>query len=185
MKNKVIFIFILFFNLQFVSSCFNFCKDVAHFDFTAMESYSSSDTLSENDTLFLNLYPSDVTFMAQHSGIQEFGFSSALAFSCAEGNEGLKFPIEKIEITSDSDFDDTHLAGDDLTDLFRLQSNRNPPNQFVSIAEQLPLQLLYFSSIETVLLSHPTLDKTHVFTFHLTKSNGETVLVECEAIQWV
>lgn len=77
--------------------------------------------ITENDTisfekLYLELDPVKELFYAQNT-TKSFSFISA-AYACSPPVPYSLSSIDKIEITCDKDFDNTHKAGEDLSSLF-------------------------------------------------------------------
>lgn len=179
MKSKISITIAAIFLTQFISSC---CKEVKYYDFTQMTIQLSSNTLQPNERLAINLVATDVEYLS--SNFMELGFGTALAFDCDDGWGGMKYPFQKIEITSSADFNADHLAGEDLLDLFLIRRFvGNGEFEFVN-SNDLDLQKLAGQDIELALDEAPEMASTHTFKISLTKSNGEVIIVETGAINW-
>jgi len=182
MKIKLLIIVLGVFFIQFISSC---CRENLRFyDYTKMTAQLSDNFIASNESLTLRLIPSDLEYLSYNS--INLGFTSAFAVSCEYGFDGMKFPFNKLEITSSSDFDDQHFADDDLASLFLWRKISEVGElELVEISnirnEVFPGE---FEAIEFVLNKRPTLDLKHKFKIKLTKSNGEEINIETEEVEW-
>lgn len=178
MSRKASILLISFFIFQLIVSC---CKDVEFIDFTEITFKSDQTLLIQGDTLSFEIWADDLKYLG--ATLNDFGFSKTMAFSCVEGLDGMKFPVQTVQITSNNDFDPTHLAGTSLNDLFFEKSY----NEVSSEQELLPLKAEGFMNqgiADLLLLSSPQLEQRHTFTLTFEKSNGEVVTGTTEEIKW-
>ena len=173
---KVFQFLIAIFLFQFILSC---CKEVKYFDFDKMTINLSTSQLAVKDTLIVQISPTSLRFMSSH--LSDFGFNSVLAFDCDNGWCGMKFPFEKIEITSDKDFNNTHLSNTLLNDLFKMSLYKGQ-NKFD--LSPIVLSEIKGGELMLVLSERPTIEKKQSFKIKLTKSNKEEIVVETSEISW-
>jgi len=179
MKTKISIVIIGFFLIQFIASC---CKSVKYYDFTEMTYELSNTIIKQDEDLSIELFATDVNYLS--SNLNGFGFSNALAFDCDDGWGGMKYPFEKIEITSKTDFNNEFSANDDLSSLFLIGRFLGDGEfEFKSIDET-ELEDIQTINVEFLLSEKPTIDEEHSFTIRVTKSNGEKIVVEIEEITW-
>lgn len=186
-KKATILIFGYLF-LGIATSCDrNLCKDILdYYDFSEIHWDVEESTLNilETDTLNFTL-KTEIEYLAhQHS----FNlFSSAYALSCLEhGNQGMKFPMTKIEITSNSDFDENHPAGAVLNDIIYIIKTVGEP--VTKLMDEFAFESI-FTSVQGdrtsfLLPTQPDVASEHVFTMKVYKSNGDIVSSESEIIIW-
>ena len=116
MKAKVIIILIGIFTIQFISSC---CKGFEYYDFTTMDAVLLTDTVGQDSSFEIVLSAKDLFYLS--TDFLDLGFVSTLATSCNKGYNGMKFPFEKIEITSNDNFNDQYSANENLFQLFEIE----------------------------------------------------------------
>jgi hypothetical protein len=115
-----------------INSCDRgFCKDVDYYDFSKVQiRIKNSKIIGQLDSLNFEINQLDTRYMA----INRYQFNlmeSAYALPCDYGWKGMKIPLVKIEITSDSDFNEDYPANTLLNDLIivklRKDNNHYPP----------------------------------------------------------
>lgn len=179
MRTKVSIILIGIFLIHLIASC---CKSVKYYDFTEMTYKLSNTIIEQDDELSIELFATDVEYIS--STLNEFGFSSSSAFSCDDGWGGMKYPFEKIEITSDAHFNDEFSANENLSSLFLIRNFLgNGEFEFKTI-EEMDLEKIQTINVEFLLKEKPTIEDKHIFTIKMTKSNSEEIIVEIEQITW-
>ena len=180
MKIRVFKILITIFLFQFIASC---CNNVKFYDFDKMVTRLSSTNIALKDTLSVNISPVEIKFISLN--LQNIGFSSALAFDCDDGWGGMKFPFEKIEISSNKDFDSNHLSNQLLNDLFKMKKYKGYDKAGDNF-ELVPINLsdVNFGEINLVLSGRPKIVKKHIFKIRLVKSNKEEIVIETNEIEW-
>ncbi len=178
MKLKIGIVIVIFFALQFVYSC---CKGVKYYDFSEMLVMLSSTEITAQDSLTIDIFPVNIEFMGFN--FKEIGFNSALAFDCDDGWGGMKFPFEKIEITSSEDFNDNHLKGELLNDLFEISLFiGNGKFELVPLTSQSKINE---GDIKLILPERPHNMQEHTFTIKLIKSNSDTIEVQTDKVSWI
>ncbi len=179
MKVKIAIIIVGIFSIQFISSC---CRGVKYYDFTKMDVQLSSDIIKQAENLTIGLFATDLKYIS--SNFSDFGFASSLAFDCDYGWGGMKYPFEKFEITSSSDFNNENSANDNLAHLFQIKKYLgNGEIEFVHISE-IKLDDLRGDYFELMLSERPTIELTHNLQLKLTKSNHEEIVIETQDITW-
>lgn len=179
MRLKTSIILIGIFLIQFIASC---CKNVKYYDFTAMTYELSNTIIEQAEELSIELFATDVEYLS--STLNELGFSSTLAFNCDDGWGGMKHPLEKIEITSNANFNNEFSANDNLSSLFLISNFLgNGEFEFKPI-EATNLEEIQTLNLEFLLKEKPTMADKHTFTIKMTKTNSEKIVVEIEEITW-
>jgi len=181
MKKKIVLLVFGIFILQFITSC---CRDSKYYDYSEMVYELSGNTIQEDEDLTIRLEAFEVEYLA--SNLSEFGFSNATALSCDLGWGGMKYPLQNIEITSTSRFNDAFGPNEDLKTLFTMKKfirGTNNDSEFV------PIKDINFAEnpnrwFEFLLTERPTNEQNHNFTIKLTKTNEEIVTVVIEEITW-
>lgn len=179
MKTKASIVIIGIFLIQFTVSC---CKSVKYYDFTEMTYELSNTIIEQGEDLDIELSATDVEFLS--SNLNNFGFSNALAFDCDDGWGGMKYPFEKIEITSKTDFNNEFFANDNLSSLFLIRVFLGDGEFGFKPIGDIELEEIQTTDLGFLLSERPTINKKHSFTIKLTKSNGEEIAVEIVEITW-
>jgi len=143
------------------------------------------------DSLNIQIEPLNLDWMAKN----QFKFEviqTATALDCREGYSGMKNPLTKIEITSDSDFSDYYTANTLLNDLVTIVLN-TAEDYYGSNYEYLKLnnialdkfmnpQNQYMANL--IIAERPTKEKKHILTIKLYKSNGEIMTAVSNKLTW-
>lgn len=179
MKVKISIIIVGILLFQFISSC---CRSVKYYDFTKMDVQLSSNIIKQDENLTIKLIAIDLEYLSLN--LSDFGFASSFALSCDDGWGGMKYPFEKIEITSSSDFNNESSANENLAPLFQIRKFLgNGEFEFVNISE-IKLEEFRGDYIELMLSERPTNVLTHNFQLKLTKSNQEEIVLKTQDITW-
>ena len=176
-----------------VNSCdYGFCKDVEYYDFSEIQiQVENSNTIESQDSLIFKINQLDTRYMAQK--LIEFNIiKSTYALNCDYGSNGMKIPLTKIEITSNSDFDEEHPANTLLNDLIIVKILEDPNKfhseyhfeKFDSVAFEKLLPRVENFNPDFYIVDHPSIDSTHRLKIKVFKSNGETIMAESEEIYW-
>ncbi|MGE0589480.1 MAG: hypothetical protein AB7O48_12960 [Cyclobacteriaceae bacterium] len=176
MHLRVFFVICVVFALGCLGSCYEvICDDFKHYDYTQIEVTASKKVVGPKDDLTLIVNPIDFRFVAyQSSGI--FGRAVA-ATSCDQGWGGPKFPIEKMEVFSDADFNDDFKAFDLLNDeLYILDDNDN----LVDIGD-----VPYREFTRLHFKNRPKDNKKFKFTVRVTRSDGSVIEGVSEEVRWI
>lgn len=184
---------IYFILILVVNSCdYGFCKDVDYYDFSEVQiQIKKSNTLESQDSLIFKINQLDTKYMAQKN-IEFNIIKSAYALNCDYGWNGMKIPLTKIEITSNSDFNKDHPANSILNDLIIVKILEDPNifhseyhfEKFDSVAFEKLLPRVENFNPEFYIVDSPTIDSTHRLKIKIFKSNGETITAESEEIYW-
>lgn len=179
MAKKVLFVFGIFFCFQLIISC---CRNPREFiDFSEITLEVEQEESIANDSVNIFVNATDYHLVA--ALFDRLGFEETMAFSCEEGFKGMKFPIQSVEIISDNDFDEEHLAGTPLNDLFKHFAFDETQSTYA------------FRNLETegfmndgiadlALFTPPTLSKSHRFTLTLVKSDETIITASTKPIEW-
>ena len=180
MKVKVIIILIGIFTIQFISSC---CKGFEYYDFTTMDAVLLTDTVGQDSSFEIELSAKDLFYLS--TDFLDLGFVSTLATSCNKGYNGMKFPFEKIEITSNADFNDEYKVNSNLFELFEIKQYKTLGQvEYVKLSDVI-LEEIFGDFIELRLSQRPMASLKYNFTFKFTKSNKEEIIVETGEITWL
>ncbi|MEN8249384.1 MAG: hypothetical protein ABFS32_10670 [Bacteroidota bacterium] len=180
---KTLTVLAIFGALSILSSCLDkICEDKKYFDFNTMNIYIESTEILLNDSLSFHIRATDGYYLGFN--MSNFSlFSSTYAFDCDEGWGGLKYPLTKIEITSDSDFNDNYPANSLLNGLVSIDAwieetreIKNMKLDNVSISDNFESQM-YISE-------RPTISNEHTLTIKLYKSDGKVIESKTDKIIW-
>ena len=101
---------------------------------------------------------------------------------CDKGYGGDKYPVTRISIKSDSNFNFDYLANSELNEIVSIRGN-NSNGEYVLgkvndfVPSQVNLGYMWISD-------KPTLDSNHKITVEIEKSNGEVLSATSEQIVW-
>ena len=176
-----------------VQSCdYGFCKDVDYYDFSEIQvRIKNLTTIETSDSLNFEIRQLDTRYMAQNCNTINL-IKATYALNCDYGWNGMKIPLTKIEITSNSDFNENHPANSLLNDLVIVKVLEDPNNyysefdfeMFDSVEFEKLLPREDFLNPDFYIVEHPTIDLTHRLTIKVFKSNGDTIITESEDIYW-
>ncbi|RLD59311.1 MAG: hypothetical protein DRJ05_06610 [Bacteroidetes bacterium] len=184
---------IYFILILVVNSCdYGFCKDVEYYDFSEVQiQIENSNTIELQDSLIFNINQLDTRYMAQMRS--KFNIiKSTYALNCDYGSLGMKIPLTKIEITSNSDFNQEHPANTPLNDLVIVKILEDP-NKFNSDYHFEKFDSVEFDKLlprvenfnpDLYIVEHPTIESTHRLKIKIFKSNGEIIMAESAEIHW-
>lgn len=173
---------ISYFGIALVTSCLN-CPDVnAYYDFSSMDAeYPNGTSISGSQDFILILSESGISYLSDNRNFKFDLLSSARATEeCPEqGHLGKKFKIDEINITSDSDWDESHLAGTALNDLVQFGSTIQY-DQFLSDVNDFgEFNFGYYFKFDA-----PAQDTEHTFNIQVKKSNGVSVSLTTNLVSW-
>jgi len=192
MKKKTIILVIVYTILGFIQSCdLHYCENVDYYDFSNIKINVMNPNVELDDSLNIQLEPLNLDWMARN----QFKFEviqTATALDCQEGYSGMKNPLTKIEITSDSDFSDNYPANTLLNDLVTIFLN-TAEDYYGNNYEYLKLnnialdkfmnpQNRYMANL--TIAERPTKEKEHILTIKLYKSNGEIMTAVSNKLLW-
>lgn len=169
--------------ISILSSCLDkICEDKKYFDFNTMSVNVEATEISANDSLSFHIRATDGYYLGFNTSNFSL-ISSASALDCDEGWGGLKFPLTKIEITSDSDFNDSYPANSILNGLVSIDTWNEKTREIKNMK-------LYEATITENFEFHmyisqrPTISKDHILTIKLYKSNGKIIESKTDRIVW-
>jgi len=192
MVKKVIILIFAYYILGIGQSCdLHYCEDVDYYDFTGISLTEMNSIIELGDSLNFRIQALNLDWMAQNQFKFEM-FPKTYALACESGWAGMKFPLTRIEITSDSDFNDEYPANTILNDLVTidlctaedyyecdvkylklndidLTKFMNPQNQYMA---------------NLFIVEKPSKSNEHKLTIKLFKSNGEVITAETNNIIW-
>jgi hypothetical protein len=192
MKKKTIIIVIVYTILGFIQSCdLHYCENVDYYDFSNIKINVINPNVELGDSLNIQLEPLNLDWMAKN----QFKFEviqTATALDCKEGYSGMKNPLTKIEITSDSDFSDDYPANTILNDLVTIVLN-TADDYYGSNYEYIKLNNIVLDKFmnpqnqymaNLTIVERPIKEKEHILTIKLYKSNGEIMTAVSNKIVW-
>ncbi len=182
MLRRLLYGGVIFASTMGLSNCG--CDPVPPFiDFSEIDVHALQTEIEIEDTLFFYIDPSNPTYIGQLI-YEAFAPQKAFATKCVgPGDQGMKFPIEEMNIISTKDFDSEHPAGSSLNDLFLLKTF----SDYVPLSDSLiNSNRLNFGQydVQVILNQPPNLSNEHTFLFELIKSNQEVILGRSEEITW-
>lgn len=194
---KILSVLCFYFFLLVIDGCVNCrCPDnvLAFFDFQKLNQEVNSTSLSEFEQLEINMSFDSISYLAQlEYPCWNLGLiNTAAACSCiAEGENGLKFPISQLSVTSDQAMNGSLPAGSSLDSSFYFVELDYENNEIsktllidfdVTTTNQLNWEGARFQ-LKTV--NRPEgLGVPHIFRIDLTKSNGEIISTQTPSITW-
>ena len=126
--SKLLFIVMLYTCCMFFEACDPYnCSDFTALPYIAFDSIKiepNAVLLDEMTPLEIDLTLEGMNFVAFQQINKSSIFSTSM-YGCTPappGYNGFKNPLTSIEITAAEDFDDMHLAGESLNDLFEIES---------------------------------------------------------------
>jgi hypothetical protein len=175
-----------------ISCDYGFCKDVDYYDFSKVEfQIKNTNPIDSADSLVFKIRQLDTHYMSEIFPPLS-PLKATYALNCDYGWNGMKIPLTKIEITSDSDFNDSHRAHELLNDLI-IVGLRKDENLIHSAYEYIKFDSVSFERLlpredfldpEFYIAEHPTLDMSHKLTIKIFKSNRDTIVAESVQIIW-
>lgn len=180
---KILTTIIIIGMISIISSCLDkICEDKKYFDFNKMKVNVASTEILSSDSLSFHIRATDGYYLGFN--MPKFSLiTSAYAFDCDEGWGGLKYPLTKIEITSDSDFSESYPANSILNELVSINAwieetkeIKNAKLDSVIITDNFESQM-YISK-------RPTISKEHILTIKLYKSDGKVIESKTDKITW-
>ncbi len=179
MKLRAVSLICILFIIQLLASC---CDEKEYYDFTEMTAVVSENQIAENENLTIELRAGELEFLS--CNFASFGFTEALATSCENGTKGMKYPFTEITVTSDADFTEDYPAASDLRPLFLVNRyTAEGEYQFVGL-DQVDLAEISSNVMSLYLSQSPAIDLQHSFSIKLTKSNGDTIDLTTEPVNW-
>lgn len=158
------------------------CPPERYFDYKSLKVEVNKDVISPNEKLIFRINVDEVVFLAKERLPQLFAGYAYATSVCEKGYGGEKYPITNIHISSESDFDEEHLAGDNLIDLIKVYGADLKGNYVFDYLKKFP-----FSNINPWYLyieDRPTISKNHIFIIQFEKSNGEVAIGKSIKITW-
>lgn len=180
MFRKVFAILSLWMVVVLYESC---CDYLPYYTFESIqvETVLNAQTISPQDSLMLRISPQNITYLAQFNSI----ISGAFAWECSQGDLGLKYAIEDIKIMTLQDFDDAHLAGDLLNDVFQIRQYNTSTDRYEEIAlsdladaNQLFLEIIWTKA-------RPASNSPIQVRVEITDMRGNTYLSSPLTITWI
>ena len=141
-----------------------------------------SATILQRDSLSFHIDPTDGYFLGLN--MPKFNFiSSGYALDCDEGWGGLKYPLTKIEIISDSDFNENYPANTILNGLVTIDA-------WIEESREVKNMRFDDANISDNFMSHmyisqrPTISNEHILTIKLYKSGGKVIEAKTDQLIW-
>jgi hypothetical protein len=123
---KPLLLAFFFAGILFVDLCCEFCDYVAYFDYRRLLVFVEPNLNGQiNTDQFIVVSPDSITFLAE--GYKPTVTNMAYGTSCNEdGDDGPKFSLDTLIISSNQAFDSAHPAGASLNDIFYAQTGTMP-----------------------------------------------------------
>ena len=184
MKNMKKKFLIIFFTLNLISlvSCWEHCKDYEFYDYSGINIVVQNPNVIENDSLSFGLLYLGGEYLSKSKTTLNFGSNLYAQIDCDKGYGGDKYPVTRISIKSDSNFNSDYLANSELNEIVSIRGN-NSNGEYVLgkvndfVPSQVNLGYMWISD-------KPTLDSNHKITVEIEKSNGEVLSATSEQIVW-
>ena len=170
------------FFLSLISACI--CSNTKYLDFDEITIVVNEPTVSQGDSLVLFLEPQDVRYIGQAFPSFSLFSSAYAAIDCEYGWGGLKFPVASVSISSDQDFLADYPAGEELNELFFLDTyvyEAPGAERFKPLAE---VDLQSLISSELILREFPTASQEHLFRIDLIREKGDTLTAYSPTVSW-
>lgn len=180
MKKKVLVI-MLTLNLFNAISCFDVCEDFKYMDYQNIRVLVENPYVQEGDSLAFGINFENIEYMALRKSNINFG-NEVYASECDKGYGGDKYPLTRITITCDSDFNAQHPANTSLNDMVSA-SGIGTDGAWVmgKVSDFLP------SDVNTgymYLSERPDTHQNLRITVEFEKSNGDVLSSTSELIAW-
>ena len=181
MKKNIILLILLLNITGLIASCFNSCDQFKYFTYEGIKIHLEQSFVENEDSLLIEVNYLEPDFTAQLS--RDFLNQNTLnAFDCDKGWGGDKFPLTRIAIKSDSDFNSQFLAGEDLSEIIKVRGY-NDNNEYIYDY----LDNFNPTNVNTgymYILLRPEIEKEHIITIEFEKDNGEIVTAISDKITW-
>lgn len=182
MKKRILTICLTFNILGLLSACFPDCPAERYYDYDAIIASVASPKVLANEKLAFG-YDIDwdnIKYMAEKK--VECNFSNAIyaTTKCEKGYEGEKYPVIRISVKSDANFNSNFPAGSELNSIIR-GSSYDSDNKLVEdvLTNLNPAKLITY----TLKISlKPETFKKHRFTIEIEKSNHEILKATTEEV---
>ena len=180
MEKKVLLLVFLFSFLNL----FNYCKcpPERYFDYKSLIVKAEKTFISSNDRLMLRIGIAEIEYLVKSTNYVGFGGYAYATSVCNKGYDGEKYPIVKIYVSSNSDFNDNYLAGNELIDLIKVYGRNSNGDYIFGYLKDFSIKDInpWYLYIE----ERPTISKKHTFTIKFEKSNGEIVYGISPEVLW-
>lgn len=177
----------LFFTLNLAAFLSCNCPDPTYYDYSGIELKVFNDKLSIKDSLVFGVQYKGTEYLVERSIRFDFSNKMYAAVDCTgEGELGEKYPLTKISIKSNADFNEQFPAGTNLNSIIGARGGVSKVDgryvdRYGKISDFMPhdinLGYMYISS-------QPTKSKTHVFTIEIEKSNGSILTATSKPVVW-
>lgn len=194
---KILSVISIYFFLLVIDGCVNCnCPDnvLAYFDFQKLAQEVNNTSPSEFDQLEINMSFDSISYLAQlRNPCLSLGLmNTATACSCNEpGDNGLKFPLAQIKVTSDQAMSGSLPAGFSLDSTFYIieldyQNNQVSKTLLIDFEIATTDWLNWEGAKFQLKTANPPEDLgiPHIFKIEFTKSNGEIISSETPPITW-
>jgi len=192
MIKKGIILIIGYYLIAIIQSCdLHYCEDVDFYDFSNIEIVKVNSVIELNDTLNIQIQANNLNWMAQNQ-LKFNIIQTVSALACEAGWAGMKFPLTKIEITSNSDFNDDYPANTLLNELVTINlctaedyyecNNEYLKLNNIDLVKFMNPQNYYMADL--FIVERPTKEKEHKLTIKLFKLNGDTIIAETNILIW-
>lgn len=177
MKKKIL-ILVFTLNILGVIGC---CRDVQYFNYSGIEVEIRNPVVAINDSLSFGYGMTNFEYLAVSNPFSYFS-NAIYALECNKGYNGDKYPLVRISVTSDTDFDAEHPAGTELNDIIYTRGTSGGEYDVYGTLPELDP-----STIDTYymyLKAKPDNDNLHKLTIVIERVNGDVYSSASEGIVW-
>ncbi|TCN59075.1 hypothetical protein D0809_12030 [Flavobacterium circumlabens] len=182
MKKRILTIFLTFNILGLLSACFPDCPLEKYYDYDAIIARVGYRKVLANEKLTFgyDIDWANIKYMAEKK--TDFNFSNALyaTTKCEKGYEGEKYPVIRISVKSDADFNSNFPAGSELNSIIRASSYDSDNKLVEDVLTNLNPARLITYTLKIAL--KPETFKKHRFTIEIEKSNHEILKATTEEV---
>lgn len=175
MKKKILIAFFVL-NLAGFISC---CGNLTYYDYDGIKTKVDNPIVAENDSLSFGYRQVNRNYMAAKVNLNYDAAYAAV--DCDKGSGGPKYPLVRISVTSDTDFDETHPAGTELNDLIYVRAGTVEGIAEGRLTDLQPSEINY---LYMYINERPADNIPHKFTIEVEKSNGEIYSDTSQEIVW-
>ncbi len=179
MKKQILTLFLIFNLLPLFNGCK--CPDEKYFDYKSLKIIADT-YISSSNRLAISVKFTDIYYLVQKSPTLNLGFCAYAKSVCEQGYKGEKYPITHIFVSSNSDFDNNHIAGSELNDLIKVYGTNSEGLYILGYLKDFEISKINPSYM--FIESRPEIDKKHIFTVKFKKSNGDIVSGVSEEVTW-
>lgn len=180
MKRNILAIILTFNLLSLFTACFPDCPAEKYSDYRAISSYVNNPHVLATQKLNFGIRTEDIIYITEKKINFQLSASAYAMTFCEKGYEGDKYPLIRISIKSNADFNSNLPAGSELAGIVKALGFNSNKEQIVTTIDNLnPATAdVYYMYIEL----KPETFKKHKFTIEIEKSNHEILKTTTEEV---